>query len=79
MKYPALFVALLIVPFGNSNAIEQQKMTNWCWAAAIQDVVAQAGTYHTQDAIVTRLAGWPQNRPDVPPLLSSSPVSRSNL
>lgn len=46
-----------------ADAIERQHASNWCWAAAIQDVVAQKlGVYLPQDAIVARLTGWPMNR-----------------
>lgn len=44
-------------------AIQRQHATNWCWAACIQDVLAQAGIHQSQAQIAARLDGWPQNRP----------------
>lgn len=44
-------------------AIEQQQAINWCWAASIQDVAAQAGIYQTQTQVAMRLDGWPRDRP----------------
>jgi hypothetical protein len=46
-----------------SFAIQRQRAQNWCWAASIQDVMAQAGTYQSQAQIAARLDGWPRNRP----------------
>lgn len=46
-----------------SYAIEQQRAQNWCWAASVQDVMAQAGVYLTQPQIAARLDGWPRDRP----------------
>lgn len=43
--------------------IEVQRADNWCWASCIQSAVRQAGNYRTQEEIVARLTGWPQNRP----------------
>ncbi len=53
----ALFSSLL------AQAIERQKTMNWCWAASVQDVMAQAGRYTTQEEIAARLDGWPRDRP----------------
>lgn len=47
----------------NVNAIEKQQAMNWCWAASVQDVVAQAGYYESQMQVSSRLTGWPQDRP----------------
>lgn len=44
-------------------AIERQQAQNWCWAASVQDVMAQAGFYQTQSQIAARLDGWPRDRP----------------
>lgn len=44
-------------------AIEQQRTQNWCWAASVQDVMAQAGVYQSQMQIAARLDGWPRDRP----------------
>ncbi|AQT59960.1 papain-like cysteine protease family protein [Cellvibrio sp. PSBB023] len=46
-----------------SNAIERQRADNWCWASSIQDVMASAGVYQSQEQIAARLDGWPMNRP----------------
>lgn len=43
--------------------IEQQRASNWCWAACIQSVLYQAGRYYTQEQIVATLDGWPRDRP----------------
>jgi ABC-type bacteriocin/lantibiotic exporter with double-glycine peptidase domain len=55
--------AFVVVLLSNSKAIEQQQALNWCWAASVQDVLAQAGIYQSQTDIAARLDGWPQNRP----------------
>ena len=36
---------------------------NWCWAASVQDVLAQAGLHDRQEDIAARLDGWPVDRP----------------
>lgn len=46
-----------------SSAIERQRAQNWCWAASVQDVMAQAGVYLSQPQIAARLDGWPRDRP----------------
>jgi Papain-like cysteine protease AvrRpt2 len=46
-----------------ASAIEQQRATNWCWAASVQDVIAQVGIIEPQEMVAMRLTGWPQNRP----------------
>ena len=46
-----------------ASAIEQQRAMNWCWAASIQDVMAQSGRYQPQEQIAARLDGWPRDRP----------------
>lgn len=57
-----LITLFLIVPIITS-AIERQQAQNWCWAASVQDVMAQAGFYQTQQQIAARLDGWPRDRP----------------
>jgi hypothetical protein len=47
----------------NACAIERQQAMNWCWAASVQDVAAQAGYYESQAQVASRLTGWPQDRP----------------
>ena len=56
-----LFVVLLSSSL--AQAIERQKAMNWCWAASVQDVMAQAGRYTSQEEIAARLDGWPRDRP----------------
>ncbi|MGR5120384.1 papain-like cysteine protease family protein [Vibrio astriarenae] len=59
-----LLLSLALLCFSmSSHGIERQKMVNWCWAASVQDVMAQVGFYQTQEQIAARLDGWPQNRP----------------
>lgn len=60
------FIGLLSVAcaaLGNAQAMERQLASNWCWAAAVQDVVAQKGRYFTQQQIAAVLDGWPRDRP----------------
>jgi Papain-like cysteine protease AvrRpt2 len=57
-------IALLISSLSlQTNAMQRQQYTNWCWVAAIQDVASQAGIRQSQPQIAARLDGWPQNRP----------------
>lgn len=62
---PKSSIVLLCIFFAvKAAAIEKQMANNWCWAASIQDVVAQAGYYEPQPQVATRLTGSPpQNRP----------------
>lgn len=46
-----------------AGAIQRQLAMNWCWAASIQDVMAQGGRYQSQQQIAARLDGWPRDRP----------------
>lgn len=46
-----------------ASAIEHQRATNWCWAASVQDVIAQVGIFEPQEMVAMRLTGWLQNRP----------------
>lgn len=55
--------ALLLILPASSEAIEQQLEINWCWAASIQDVVAEAGVQQSQPQISQRLPGWQKDRP----------------
>jgi hypothetical protein len=57
-----VFVILAMASF-NAKAILQQEADNWCWASAIQDVMAQVGMTVPQAMIVSRLRGWPANAP----------------
>ncbi len=58
-----LAAALLLLSASPVAAIEQQHAMNWCWAASVQDVMAQAGNYQSQEQISARLDGWPRDRP----------------
>lgn len=40
-----------------------QEKPMWCWASCIQSALGQANVVQTQSQIVSRLTGWPQNRP----------------
>jgi len=59
----SLIVFLVVGISVNLSAIERQMAQNWCWAASVQDVMAQAGLYQTQPQIAARLDGWPRDRP----------------
>lgn len=63
MFYRCLLLFFFFTFSSSAFAIEKQLATNWCWAASVQDVVAQAGYYESQPQVATRLTGWPQNRP----------------
>ncbi|SEA80415.1 papain-like cysteine protease family protein [Marinobacterium iners] len=61
--FKLIFVIFLSVVSLMASAIERQQAQNWCWAASVQDVMAQAGFYQTQPQIAARLDGWPRDRP----------------
>lgn len=64
MKRSILISALLLVGAASCfGQVRQQRATNWCWAAAIQGVLGQAGISQSQVQISARLDGWPRNRP----------------
>jgi hypothetical protein len=58
-----VLLVLLSVTSVTVSAIERQQAQNWCWAASVQDVMAQAGFYQSQSQIAARLDGWPRDRP----------------
>lgn len=58
-----LLLAFMMFAVSPVQAIEQQRAMNWCWAASVQDVMAQVGRYQTQEQISARLDGWPRDRP----------------
>lgn len=58
-----VIVLAALISASTAQAIERQRAMNWCWAASIQDVMAQAGHYAAQEEIAARLSGWPQDRP----------------
>ncbi|MHC8391619.1 papain-like cysteine protease family protein [Pseudomonas sp. MDT2-39-1] len=59
----SLFIVVALSAGSHASAIERQRAMNWCWAASIQDVMAQVGRYQTQQQISARLDGWPRDRP----------------
>lgn len=67
MKNLLLTFALFCFFLGSiqqTNAqIRIQEQNMWCWSTCIQSVLAQANVYQSQTQIVSRLTGWPQNRP----------------
>lgn len=46
-----------------SRAIQRQRAQNWCWASAIQEVLAVSGRSRSQMQIAADLDGWPRDRP----------------
>jgi hypothetical protein len=62
-KINSIIYAFILSFSVNADAIEIQQAMNWCWAASIQDVVAQAGFYESQPQVAARLTGWPQDKP----------------
>ena len=65
MKRLISSLLLIVALFASSQAqaIERQRAMNWCWAASIQDVMAQVGRNQSQEQIAARLDGWPRDRP----------------
>lgn len=54
---------LLFLSFSANSQINIQEQQMWCWASCIQSALWQANVQQAQAQIVSRLAGWPQNRP----------------
>lgn len=66
-SFLVLIAAAVVGAASPAEAIEPQRAANWCWASAVQDVVAQkAGIYQSQEEIAARLTGWPMDRPAYP-------------
>ena len=63
MRKILLVLAFSILLSTDAFAIEQQRAMNWCWASCVQDVLSQAGVFHSQTEVSARLTGWPQDRP----------------
>ena len=61
--FRALCLAAGLMVFSSSQAMQRQEASNWCWAASIQDVMAQTGRFLPQAAISARLDGVPRDRP----------------
>lgn len=63
-KILVLSIASCLLITNTSQAqIRLQEASMWCWASCIQSVLEQANFQQSQAQIVTRLTGWPQNRP----------------
>lgn len=61
---PIFFMFFVLIGLSSpASAIERQMTMNWCWAASVQEVMAQKGVYLTQPQVAARLTGWPQDRP----------------
>lgn len=58
-----LIAAILLFVATATQAIEQQRTVNWCWASAVQEVLAQVNVRQSQTQVAARLDGWPQDRP----------------
>lgn len=56
-------LAALALASGSATAIQQQQGMNWCWAASLQEVLADRGIRTSQPEIAARLSGWPMDRP----------------
>lgn len=57
------FLFLFLCVQSTRAQIYCQEQSMWCWAACIQSSLFQANVYDTQSNIVSRLEGWPRNRP----------------
>lgn len=62
-------IIFLTLVFGLLNVkqshaqIMQQEQSMWCWASCIQSALGQANLYQSQAQVVSKLVGWPENRP----------------
>lgn len=65
MKKIIIFLSLTLFLFAAKATaqINQQEQSMWCWATCIQSSLYQGNVDQSQAAIVSRLTGWPQNRP----------------
>lgn len=59
----AIFSFLILCSLTAKGQIAQQEQPMWCWAACIQSALWQANVIQSQSQIVSRLTGYPQNRP----------------
>lgn len=60
----SILILFLVVSSNILNAqINRQEKSMWCWASCIQSSLYQANVNVSQASIVSRLVGWPQNRP----------------
>ena len=63
-KITLLLIVFCLFNLNQSEAqIRQQEASMWCWASCIQSVLELANFYQSQAQVVSRLTGWPQNRP----------------
>lgn len=58
-----LTLALTLFAAKAHAQINRQEQSMWCWATCIQSSLYQGNVQQSQEAIVSRLTGWPQNRP----------------
>jgi ABC-type bacteriocin/lantibiotic exporter with double-glycine peptidase domain len=58
-----ILLSLIILSFKVNAQISVQEQPMWCWASCIQSALWQANVVQSQSQIVSRLAGYPQNRP----------------
>ncbi|NEN22347.1 hypothetical protein G3O08_02375 [Cryomorpha ignava] len=58
-----LSITLTLFAAVASGQINRQEQSMWCWATCIQSSLYQGNVEQSQSAIVSRLTGWPQNRP----------------
>lgn len=65
MKKSILLLIVVGLSYINQfqSQIVQQEESMWCWASCIQSALGQANLNQSQTQIVSRLTGWPQNRP----------------
>ena len=58
-----ILASAVLLASPNADAIERQRAMNWCWAAAIQDILTPVGIWTSQVEIAQRLTGRPIDRP----------------
>lgn len=65
MKKTLFLLTLALALFAGkaTSQINRQEQSMWCWATCIQSALYQGNVQQSQSAIVSRLTGWPQNRP----------------
>jgi ABC-type bacteriocin/lantibiotic exporter with double-glycine peptidase domain len=62
-KIIIVLIASCCFAFQAKAQIRTQEQSMWCWASCIQSALGQAYVNVTQADVVSRLNGWPQNRP----------------
>ncbi len=58
-----ILLSFIILSFKVNAQIAVQEQPMWCWASCIQSAMWQANVVQSQSQIVSRLTGYPQNRP----------------